>query len=185
MQKIKKLSPNLSELIVNQFEQSHLFTSKWLWARLIKSNYFSTSTLIFGRLRLVVLLDFNRSIIAIISLNHPLCLTEWMINERLTIAFSSSTKLHEERRTNEMHPPACWRQKLRLIVFSGWKNRSTPIGPTVISYAETYSFREKRMSRSRFNYESNVLKLSLRFNATNSLITGKFLPLRIIYIFYL
>jgi len=135
-------------------------------------------------LRLVVLLDFYRSIIAIISSNHPLCLTEWMINERLTIAFSSSTKLHEERRTNEMHPPACWRQKLRLIVFSGWKNRSTPIGPTVISYAETYSFREKRTPRSRFNYRSNVFKLSLRFNAKNLLITEKFLSLRK-YIYFL
>lgn len=141
---------------------SNLFTSKWLWARLIKSNYFSANTLIFGRMKLVMLLDFNRSLIAIISSNHPLCLTEWMINERLTIAFSSSTKLHEERRTNEMHPPACWRQKLRLIVFSGRKSRSTSIGPTVTSYAETYLFREKRTSRSRFN-EIKCFKIVIEF----------------------
>lgn len=74
-----------------------------------------------GRFKFIVIFNFDWSIINsdhFIEF-HPLCLTEWVTNERLTIAFSSSTKLHEEKRTNEVHPPACWRQKLHLIIFSG------------------------------------------------------------------
>lgn len=46
------------------------------------------------------------SVITIISLNHLLCLTEWVINERLIMAFSSSTKAAWGKK-NERNAPAC------------------------------------------------------------------------------